>query len=1440
MGHSKIAKTKAAKPHKAPARVGAEGISNLMGCVCYADSWNETGVGLVGIYEIGSDALNQVSLHENMLTSYGQVYAGNKYFATEPVLYGTWVYDMYYNIFDTRDWSESRVYGNYNFNARAMTFDPVSRRAYAITKDDYSGAYALSVMDMDTYAYTQINPLGTDDWSALMCSAQGDLYGIKKTGEMGKFDKTTGVFTLIGQTGLPSAKMTSATIDPESGRCLYIHYTGYSSDLYELNLATAEPTFLYEIPENAQILSLFVPEAIAPEAAPAAPAQLEANFNPSELSGTFSFLLPTTSINGEELSGSLNYTVMLNGEVQQTGEAAPGQDVTCEFTLPASGQYTFSVKAANAEGEGEIAALTAWVGFERPATPSNVALLNEDGQLTLTWTPVSLKNDAVASYKVVAYPSGEVVAENLTDPLYTCEAPVTEELTMWQFGVVAVNGDTESAEAKSNNYVSGYLPLPYAQDFEQADSIDLFTIVNANDDSRTWSYQFFGEGRLMINYCFSGGHDDYAVLHPAKLQKGNIYTIGCDLRGTADYYTEKIEVVVAKGNDIESLREGVVIMPATEIVGEVYETYEATFMPEEDGIYYVAFHAISKANQNILYLDNVTISKGVSTLAPGKVSDLKVTPDPSGRLSAELTFNAPATDMFGDPLTELSHVAVERDGNEIGRVGATIPGEALSFTDLEPLNGVNTYTVVAYNSYGRGFESVVSAYVGLTDPAAPENVKIHYGSNTGEAVVTWEAPVEDIDGHPLGDTAITYTVKRTVNGSTFKTVATGLTETTFTEQVVETTDDQVFVNYVIEAEAIGGISDGAISNIYPLGRPEATPAKESFGGRATDYEWGADASPYTFCSWDIYTPSEMPFDTYDGGSVAVAYNAYLDIDNSAALVSSLFDLSGLESPMLSFYLFDYTDTDNSLVISVNNGETWTEVGAVTFGESDFEWKRKCFDLSAFQGQTVCIQFLADVVDFTLIAIDNVRLTNNVDNNLAVISIAAPESAEANEPFNVTMSYENAGKLAAEAYSIDLLCDGEVVATVEGEPMEPEAIKSVSFDVTLPVVAPEAPVFQAVIRYSLDEMLADNATDEVVVKFNAPSLPAPEHLNAAQNDNEVILSWDEPDLNKMALTPSVDDLESYTPFSTGLPTSVIADDNIGEWTMYDVDGLPTYTSTFDYPGVGEPMAFVVYNSYLQEDNVFACHSGHQMFLSLASKPDNGQYNDDWLVSPLLAGCAQTISFYAKSINTYGDDTFQVLYSTTGKEISDFTLISQQDVAGEWTAFSFDLPEGTTYFAVRCISEDRYAFLLDDFRMITSHDAVTDLEIMGYNVYCNGKRINDALITDTTFAHIPEVDADATFRYNVACVFNRGESAPSETAEVNFIQTGVNDLVASALKVFAGKGEIIVKGLAGEQLTVTNAAGLTIYKAAAEGDVTIPAAAGIYVVKAARRTVKVIVK
>ncbi len=515
---------------------------------------------------------------------------------------------------------------------------------------------------------------------------------------------------------------------------------------------------------------------------------------------------------------------------------------------------------------------------------------------------------------------------------------------------------------------------------------------------------------------------------------------------------------------------------------------------------------------------------------------------------------------------------------------------------------------------------------------------------------------------------------------------------------------------------------------------------------------------------------------------------------------------------------------------------------VELEELDFEWKRKTVDLSAYKGETVCIKFEATLIDYNLLAIDNMRITNDLDHNLSVLSITAPDSAEANEEFNITALVENAGKKNADSYTANLLCDEKILKSVECSDLKAEELETIEFTVSLPVVSGENPQFSIEIDYPLDEASEDNTSEKVAVRFLAPSYPAPRNLSAKVEDNKVVLTWDAPNMNDVVLVPSIDDIEAYTPFSTGLPTTWIDDDNIGDWTTIDVDGLTTYTSEFTYPGVGDPMAFVVYNSHMQEDNVFACHSGQQMFLSLASRPQDDKGNDDWLISPLLAECAQTISFYAKTISAdlYGPDTFQVLYSLSGKEISDFVLLKEYTSTGDWKEYTANIPEGAKYFAVRCISYDKFAFLLDDFRMITAKDAVNDLDLTGYNVYCNGKRVNDTLVNETAYTHALSTDESSTLSYNVSCLFNLGESKPSETVKVTINPSAVEEIAASDIVVIGRSGELIVKGAEGKEVIVADSFGRVVYHDVSNGDVSISVPAGIYMVKAGTAKSKVIVR
>ena len=101
------------------------------------------------------------------------------------------------------------------------------------------------------------------------------------------------------------------------------------------------------------------------------------------------------------------------------------------------------------------------------------------------------------------------------------------------------------------------------------------------------------------------------------------------------------------------------------------------------------------------------------------------------------------------------------------------------------------------------------------------------------------------------------------------------------------------------------------------------------------------------------------------------------------------------------------------------------------------------------------------------------------------------------------------------------------------------------------------------------------------------------------------------------------------------------------------------------------------------SAWECHSGATMFVAFAAIADPGEHNDDWLISPRLTGKPQTISFFARSAtDLYGLEQMEVLYSTSGTSPADFTLIEAHSaVPATWTKYSYALPEGTLYFAIR---------------------------------------------------------------------------------------------------------------------------------------------------------------
>jgi len=221
---------------------------------------------------------------------------------------------------------------------------------------------------------------------------------------------------------------------------------------------------------------------------------------------------------------------------------------------------------------------------------------------------------------------------------------------------------------------------------------------------------------------------------------------------------------------------------------------------------------------------------------------------------------------------------------------------------------------------------------------------------------------------------------------------------------------------------------------------------------------------------------------------------------------------------------------------------------------------------------------------------------------------------------------------------------------------------------------------ATVDYDIDLDKSDNTTDTANVVISPSTLPAPEGLTAEEKDGKIELNWQSP---SSGVTKVTDSFEDYAEFTI---------DNIGRWTVVDGDGASTYGFTgvsFDHSG--DPYAFIVFNPYTLKVNIygqFLPHTGNQYLSCFGADPSEAKegHNDDWLISPLLSGNEQEISFWARAASTSYPETFEVRYSTTDRDTASFKLLATETTPGDaWHEYKYTLPAGAKYFAVRVISK-----------------------------------------------------------------------------------------------------------------------------------------------------------
>ena len=95
-------------------------------------------------------------------------------------------------------------------------------------------------------------------------------------------------------------------------------------------------------------------------------------------------------------------------------------------------------------------------------------------------------------------------------------------------------------------------------------------------------------------------------------------------------------------------------------------------------------------------------------------------------------------------------------------------------------------------------------------------------------------------------------------------------------------------------------------------------------------------------------------------------------------------------------------------------------------------------------------------------------------------------------------------------------------------------------------------------------------------------------------------------------------------------------------------------------MGEPKAYQVFNPSMTSPKLtysdWQTYNGDQMLVCFSTENPT---NDDWLISPLLSGKKQNISFMAKTVDaTWGKEKIEIWYSTTGTDAADFVKLTEE--------------------------------------------------------------------------------------------------------------------------------------------------------------------------------------
>lgn len=994
---------------------------------------------------------------------------------------------------------------------------------------------------------------------------------------------------------------------------------------------------------------------------------------------------------------------------------------------------------------------------------------------------------------------------------------------------------------KTNNYAKNLPSTTDDDDFvvepdwtetfeDENDFNELFTVLDANNDGKTWTYDNRGKVRGTVaegpNQS-ENGNDDWLFTPAIHLKKGWLYKVSFTLNNgsSRDAWHSTIEVKLGRNKTPGAMTE--TILETTDPPHDIHshgQPYSQDITVPADGNYYIGFHDNSEAGCIYLTVTDISVKKGSSTTLPAAPTNITVNPAPLGRLSADITFNVPNKSINDDDLTSVDSIQILRDGTHIATLPQAESGATLSYTDTTMTDdGTYKYEVVAYLSGNAGQSGYAQAYVGVDVPLPPANLKLL--DNKDNIKVVWD-PASSVGAHggyvDPNDVSVTvYKVEPSflrdhvgdfITGS--EVGATSLIIQHNPEESMSGDTIQELFNVFARATNSKGSGDYYESDPLPIGPTLKLPFRESMKNALLDNasspwisgneQWlNRDNAP----GWWVVEDNSSD---NDGGSMFLqsyvtqtSATTFVNIDLQPGDMSSVnmpkVALDGATSPKLYFDLYA-TENDSTILnveIQTPDGNIHTEK-TIDMLTLEAGWHPEILDLSQYASERyIIVRFNNSIqAQSAVIGLDDINIYNQLENNLAISELNVPERTKSGRTIPVDVIVNNLGASPVSNYSVVLYSDDKVISTTPRTP-NLALLRTDTVRLSLPVEAMKngdlSVKAQVIFDGDLDE---SNNTATKTVKVEASNYAKVSDLAATPGNDGVSLNWTKPGIP--APIQTTEDFDSYDAFST----------QFGDWTLVDGDQgkCGGFFEGYPYPGQGNEFAFIVLNpaaissdiKILENNPGFTPHSGNQFAAAIFATRNGMPLDaDNWMISPELSGNKQTVKFYVFNLATAYEnqssdifsENYEVLYSETNDSISSFKRLKSGIADGSnavtespnWKEVTAELPEGAKYFAIHHITPQStgLVFGVDDISFEKLAPGTND-SIIGFNIYRNGTLIGSVDKDAVTFNDKDEA-TDGTV-YNVTTVYKSNEGVTTESAFSNdatiHVANGISEIKAGA--------------------------------------------------------------